>query len=195
MIAKSPGVSTRREELLGAAEQLLITNGPHALSLRTIAERCGLTTQAVYTEFGGKPGLADALYREGYRRLAARLAAVPADLDPIDRIRALTHAYRDTAFGNPHFYELMTGRPLPEYDPPIESRQEAAATFQTAIDAVETATQAGLLEAESSREVADMLWAAGHGYLSLVIQGLQQVDPERWDRLFDAIIDAYRPRP
>ena len=195
MIAKSPAVSTRREELLGAAEQLLITDGPHALSLRTIADRCGLTTQAVYTEFGGKPGLADALYREGYRRLAARLATVPADLEPIDRIRALSHAYRDTAFGNPHFYELMTGRPLPEYDPPIESRQEAAATFETVIDAVETATHAGLLTTGSPREIADMLWAAGHGYISLVIHGLQRIDLERWDRLLDSIIDAYRARP
>ena len=195
MNAKSPAVPTRREELLGAAEHLLITDGPHALSLRTIADRCGLTTQAVYTEFGGKPGLADALYLEGYRRLAARLATVPTDLEPIDRIRALSHAYRDTAFGNPHFYELMTGRPLREYDPPIQSRQEAAATFATVIDAVETATRAGLLTTGSPREIADMLWAAGHGYLSLVIHGLQRFDPERWDRLLDAIIDAYRPRP
>lgn len=193
MSAKSAPVSTRRRELLGAAEQLLITDGPHALSLRTIADRCGLTTQAVYTEFGGKPGLADALYREGYRRLAAQLASVPADLEPLDRIRALTHAYRDTAFGNPHFYELMTGRPLPEYDPPLESRQEAAATFQTAIEAVEAATNAGVLDTDSPQEIAEMLWAAGHGYVSLVIQGLQSADLARWDRMFDAIMDAYRP--
>lgn len=134
-------------------------------------------------------------YREGYRRLAVSLGAVPDDLEPLDRIRALTHAYRDTAFGNPHFYELMTGRPRPEYDPPLDSRREAAATFETLVDAVEAAIRQGALETGSSREAAEMLWAAGHGYLSLVIQGLQRPDLEGWDRLFDAVVDGYRPSP
>lgn len=65
----------------------------------------------------------------------------------------------------------------------------------TLVDAVEAATELGHLEADSPREVAEMLWAAGRGYLSLVIQGLQRPDLERGDRLFNAVIDAYRRRP
>ncbi len=183
----------RRQELLEAAEELLRSAGPHALSLRDIAERSGTSTQAVYTEFGGKPGLADALYREGYRRLAENLAAVSAELPPVERIRELCFAYRDTALANPHFYELMSGRPIPEYDPPTESRREAAATFDVLIDAIQAAVDAGELHVQSPRELAGLLWTAGHGYVSLTLHGLLPEDRSQGDRLADIILREFMP--
>ena len=191
MNVNSSAVGTRRRELLEAAEEILRTKGPHALSLRDIAERSGTSTQAVYTEFGGKPGLADALYREGYRRLAERLSAVSQDLPVIDRIRALCGAYRETALANPHFYELMSGRPIPEYEPPVESRRYAAATFDVLIDAIQAAVDAGALTVESPRELAGLLWTAGHGHLSLVLNGLRPDDPVQWE-LVDIILERYK---
>lgn len=184
--------SDRRRELLEAAEEILRSSGPHALSLRDIAERSGTSTQAVYTEFGGKPGLADALYREGYRRLAERLAAVPADLEPMARVRSLCWAYRETVLANPHLYEVMSGRPIPEYDPPAESRRYAAATFDVAIDAIQAAVDAGALAVESPRELAGLLWTAVHGHLSLVLNGLRPDDPAQWETLQDLILARYQ---
>lgn len=190
MTVKSPA-RNRRDDLLQAAEALLREQGPHALSLRDIAQRSGTSTQAVYTEFGGKPGLADALYREGYRRLARQLSGVSRDLAPIERIRALCRAYRDTALANPHFYELMTGHPIPEFVPPAESRQIAAATFDVIIYAVERAMASGHLEAPSPRLVAEMLWTAGHGYLSLVLHGLRPDDEARAELIADIVLEYF----
>ena len=188
---KTRRTTGRRQELLEAAEELLRSSGPHALSLRDIAERSGTSTQAVYTEFGGKPGLADALYREGYRRLAENLAAVSSDLSPLDRVRALCLAYRDTALANPHFYELMSGKPIPEYDPPVESRRMAAATFDILVDAIQSAVDARELDVASPKELAGMLWTAGHGHLSLVLHGLRPNDSAQWDLLGDIILGRY----
>ena len=169
-VTVNPRPPDRRRELLEAAEEILRTHGPHALSLRDIAERSGTSTQAVYTEFGGKPGLADAL----------------------ERVRSLCWAYRETVLANPHFYALMSGRPIPEYDPPAESRRYAAATFDVLIDAIRAAVDAGALLVESPRELAGLLWTAGHGHLSLVLNGLRPDDPGQWETLGDLILARYQ---
>jgi AcrR family transcriptional regulator len=175
------------------ADELLAADGPTALSLRRIAERADTSTQAVYTRFGGKPGLADALYRSGYARLADELASVAPVDDPIERIRDLAAAYRRVALANPGHYELMTGRPIPEYTPPTDSRRFAASTLQPLIDAISEACSAGLLTGEP-RTLAERFWAAGHGRISLELHGLIEVDDDEAADYVDHVIDAHRPR-
>src|SRR5438105_9415646 len=72
----------RRRPVLESAARLLAEEGPHGLSLRRIAAEAGGSTQLVYTLFGGKPGLADALYAEGFGRLSAACRASLAACPP-----------------------------------------------------------------------------------------------------------------
>lgn len=179
--------------LVEVAETLLRQEGPHAVSLRRVAEAAGTTTQAVYTCFGGKPGLIDALYREGYHRLAARLAAVDHRADPLERIRALGAAYRDQALADPHLYELMTAHPIAGYEPPASSRRLARATLQPLVDTARDAVEAGLLAGEPTR-IAHLLWAAGHGFVGLELHGLAPDDPDAaYRRMTDALLAGHRP--
>lgn len=184
---------TMRDRVLRVADDLLDTAGPDALSLRKIADLAGTSTQAVYTQFGGKPGLADAMYRSGYRRLADELDAVPDVADPIERMRTLALAYRRVALANPEHYKLMTGRPIADYDPPVESRRFAATTMEPLVDAVRTACAAGVLDGDP-RTVAMRLWAAGHGRVSLELHGLVEVDDDEANEYFDRLVDAHRTR-
>lgn len=179
--------------LVDVAERLLREEGPHAVSLRRVAEAADTSTQAVYTCFGGKPGLIDALYREGYARLADRLAEVDADLEPLDRIRALGAAYRERALADPHLYELMTAHPIAGYEPPAASRRAARATLQPLVDAAGDAVSAGLLVGEPAR-IAHLLWAAGHGFVGLELHGLAPDDPDAaYRRMTDALLDGHGP--
>lgn len=184
---------TMRQRVLRVADEVLDAAGPDALSLRKIAELAGTSTQAVYTQFGGKPGLADAMYRSGYRRLADELDALPDIADPIERLRTLALAYRRVALANPEHYKLMTGRPIADYDPPRDSLRFAAATMEPLVDAVRTACASGVLEGDP-RTVAMRLWAAGHGRVSLELHGLVDVDDDEANDYFDRLIDAHRPR-
>lgn len=180
--------------MFDAAEQVLREEGPQALSVRRIAERAGTSTQAVYTQYGGKPGLADALYREGFRRLAERMERLDLPADPIERIRALSHAYRDNALANAHLYGLMTGNPIPEYEPPVESRREAMRTIRPLISAIVDAIAAGQLVGDPDR-ISHQMWAAGHGLISLTLNGLE-LDPAAeaiYVETTDALIDVHRP--
>src|SRR4051812_23804404 len=94
--AAEDDLDARRRQVVEAAARVLAEDGPHGLSLRRIAAEAGGSTQIVYTLFGGKPGLADALYAEGFRRLAqamvGELAAAPNPGDP-ERLKALGRAY------------------------------------------------------------------------------------------------------
>ena len=99
------GASTR-DRLLSAAYELLITNGYEATTVQAVARRAGLTTGAIYANFGGKQDLmVHAVLDEWYRTEQAVLdeylaASCPGDLadlaDLADRIDgpttdALTH--------------------------------------------------------------------------------------------------------
>ena len=183
---------TMRDRVLRVADELLDAAGPDALSLRKIADLADTSTQAVYTQFGGKPGLADAMYRSGYQRLADELDALPEIADPVERMRALSLAYRRVALANPEHYKLMTGRPIVDYDPPRDSLRFAGSTMEPLVDAVREACASGALDGDP-RTVATRLWAAGHGRVSLELHGLVEVDDDEANEYFDRLIDAHRP--
>jgi AcrR family transcriptional regulator len=54
-------MSARREEILGAAVALADESGLEALSMRTLAERVGVTPMALYPHVGGKATLLDSM--------------------------------------------------------------------------------------------------------------------------------------
>lgn len=180
------------DELLGAADVTLSEDGPHALSLRRIAQRAGTSTQAVYTKFGSKAGLADALYRQGFDVLAQALEEADLSDDPVERIVELSAIYRAVALGRPHHYLLMTGRPIPDYVPPAASRNAARRTMQPLVDAVGAAVESGMLDGPAE-DVADRLWAAGHGHISLEINELITTDDASFEALCRRLVDGHRP--
>ncbi|MGH7703993.1 MAG: TetR/AcrR family transcriptional regulator, partial [Gemmatimonadales bacterium] len=55
-----------RERLLAAAGRLVAEGGPQALGVRQVALEAGTSTRAVYTLFGSRGGLVQAIYAEGW---------------------------------------------------------------------------------------------------------------------------------
>jgi AcrR family transcriptional regulator len=197
----APGASDRsrltRETVLEAAGTLLVAEGPEALSVRRLGELVGASSQAVYTLFGGKPGLAEALYREGFRRMAAALDAVPDDDDQITRLGDLLRAYRRMALDNPAFYLVMFGRAFPGFEPSPEARAAAWATFTTLVTAVEDGVAAGSITATDAEQTAQILWGVAHGLVALELAGQLDGGPaadERFDRAVGAFLEQCRMR-
>jgi AcrR family transcriptional regulator len=181
-----------RGRILEVAADLLAAEGPHALSLRRIARAAGTSTQGIYTEFGGKAGLVDALYREGWRRLTAALRAVPAEADAEAHLVRLGEAYRRCACEQASFYALMVGEPIPGYAPSPEVRQEARASLAILLDAV-SAALAALGRRGDPERIAHMLWSCGHGLADLRLHGLARAEDEdaRARLVTHAILEAF----
>lgn len=158
--------------MLNVAAELLRTEGPHALSLRRITQAAGTSTQAVYTLFGGKAGLVDALFAHGFSRLAAAFAALPTQVEPRERLSLLAHAYRRTALEEPALYDLMFGRPIPEFESSPASQELAWSTFEPLVAAAGDAASGAGMRAEEIGALATLLWASLHGIVSLELARL-----------------------
>src|SRR5262245_355306 len=107
-----------REALLAAAENLVEGGGPGALSVRAVADSIGTTTRAVYSSFGSKEGLLDALARRSFELLRDELARLPVTDDPSrDLVTAGVKVFRPMAVEHPAMFALAFLRAAPDLDP------------------------------------------------------------------------------
>lgn len=161
-----------RVRLLEKAVRALSEDGPEGLTLRRLAADVGTSTTAVYSLFGGKPGLLKALFDEAFARFGRRLAAVEYSGDPRADLVALALVYRDSALAEPHFYQVMFGPVGGAVDPDPESSARALETFTPLVDAVRRAIEAGLLRETDPTMLATALWAGVHGLVTLEMRSL-----------------------
>ncbi|MFP5486932.1 MAG: TetR/AcrR family transcriptional regulator, partial [Acidimicrobiia bacterium] len=95
------------EALLRAAHRLLAEDGPEALTVRKIAHAADMSTMNVYSRFGGKDGVIDELYADGYRRLFAEVDAIPTTDDIPSDLVEVAVTYRAWSIANPRYYAIM----------------------------------------------------------------------------------------
>ncbi|XVV03079.1 TetR/AcrR family transcriptional regulator [Actinosynnema sp. CA-248983] len=186
-----------RVRLLDRAGELLSTEGPGALSLRRLAADVNTSTTAVYSLFGGKPALLDALYEEAFRRFGDRLAALPETDDPIEDIVRIGLTYRDSALADPQFYLVMFSKVVPNFTPSEETNAAAAETFTPLVANVGRAVDQGLFVDAPHEHIALAMWGMVHGLVSLELNGNLPPGVEiapAYERAIRAHIDGWRKR-
>ncbi|MGH8999753.1 MAG: TetR/AcrR family transcriptional regulator [Acidimicrobiia bacterium] len=161
-----------RSTVMAAALRLLREEGPTALRVRRVAHEAGCSTMGVYTHFGGKDGLVEALWLDGFRRFAAALAAVPRRGDPMVRLRRLATTYREWALSKPTHYQLMFARSVPEFEPSAEALTQARGTFVVLVETVAAAQGSGALHPGDPEDVALALWGLVHGLVMIELAGI-----------------------
>src|SRR5262245_11598334 len=92
-----------RRNAVQAASQILIREGAGALTVRRVAQELECSTKVIYTLFGGKDGLANELYREGFTRLRQALGRVPRTTDPREYLTGIGWAYWEFGIANPGY--------------------------------------------------------------------------------------------
>src|SRR5260370_14599092 len=135
--------------------------------MRRLASALGCTTTVLYTMFASKQGLVDAMYREGFERLTARLRAIPRDAPPAERLRRSALAYRENALASPELYQLTFGAAAPGHTPGPEAVAAAEAALGALVEIVEDCMDAGVLRRGHARFAAEVLTAAPHSAVSL----------------------------
>jgi AcrR family transcriptional regulator len=182
-----------RQGMLDAAIRLLAQEGAAALTVRRVADAVNCSTTLLYAIFGGKDGLSNALYLEGFQRLKSAFHDYEASLDtPVSGLRRIwlyAENYHRYARDNPSYYQVMFGDAIAGFVPPLESRMEAWASFKALVDRIEECMQAGLLPVANPNAAARLLWAAMHGVISLELKGYY-LKQEHSDQLFHAAVRA-----
>jgi AcrR family transcriptional regulator len=169
-----------RADLIDAGMRLLADQGASALVMRKVAASADVSTMCVYSRFGDKAGLLDAVYLAGFQRLEETMSAANTGADPVTRTINLALAYRRFALANPALFSLMFESTM-GFDPPIKLRDEAlGATFSLVVEAMTAAIARGAIEADSPLTAAYMVWTAAHGTVSLELVDASRSPMPEW---------------
>lgn len=171
--------------LLEAAGGLLAKEGPAALTVRRIAAAAGVSTMNVYSRFGGKDGVVEHLFVEGFRRLGESIDSRVATEDTVSDVRSCGLGYRQFAIDNPTMYSVMFDRVVPDFVPSREAAALANTTLSKLAARLERAMQAGTLRRGDPLQTAALVWATFHGVVSLELKSAQPTLID-WPKVYDA---------
>jgi len=182
--------------LLDAAGRLITDEGIEALTVRRIAAEAGSSTMGVYSRFGGKDGVVDALLSEGFAALREHMADPVLTDDPIEDLVRCARSYRDFALANPTRYQVMFATSYPDFEPSAEGMANAAASFELVCAGVQRCLDAGRVAGFDAHEIAGSVWATCHGLVSLELVAkrppvLQDDDP--FERTLRALLRGFAP--
>ncbi|MBQ9056452.1 TetR/AcrR family transcriptional regulator [Rhodococcus sp. (in: high G+C Gram-positive bacteria)] len=176
------------DRLVSAATQILASCGPAAVKARSVAEAAGVSTSAVYHHIGGVPELFQVVADRGFGDLAHRFAEVTQTSDPVADLFAHALVARRFAIANPHLYDLMFGLSTRgTYRTSLRLAVERQSdsfrhAYARLVRACERVKAHGRMHPSSDvTSVADQLWSAVHGFVTLELAGhfAHRPDPVR----------------
>ena len=153
------------EAVLSRAAEVIAAQGPHALSLRSIAADLGVSHTAPRHHFGSREGVLSALATQGFRWLGANLSEIRENggtfLD-------LGVGYVDFALKHPaHFQVMFTPTLLDESDPELNEARQA--TFAELTGGVAGLSSSMVIEDSAAAIISG--WALVHGIATLAMTG------------------------
>ncbi|GAB2970295.1 TetR/AcrR family transcriptional regulator [Amycolatopsis acidiphila] len=173
-----PAETDSRERFLEAALTVLVEQGVAGLTVRGLAGAAGSSTIGIYTRFGGRAGVLDALYERTFELLRHELTQLPPiSGDPLPDVLAFARAYREFALESPARYAFMFERAVPGYDPDPDLRMLAQRnTYDLLVERVRAAVRVP----EDADGAGYIVWTAMHGLVSLELTHRARTPPPDW---------------
>ena len=176
-----------RQEALDVAAAVFARHGYHRSSHDLVAERLGVTRQALYYHFRSKGEILGALFDDVMRKLETTV--VPLPVEPgASRFLAMLRAHvsvvvEDTDVAALLVHERSEVAELPGIDA-VERRRAYLRHF---VDAYEADADAGLLEPQPAELVVDFYIGAANS-----VSGWYRTDPATQEAVADAVFELLR---
>lgn len=157
------------DEILDAATELLLETGhAKAVSIRSVAQRVGITPPSIYLHFADKDALMDAVCARYFESLDEEMQRAAAGCTTtLDVLRAQGLAYVRFALQTPELYRIATmgeGRAGSDVDVTL-----ASSAFVHMRAGVQAMMDEGIYAQGDATRVALELWSAAHGVAALLI--------------------------
>lgn len=161
--------ATLRATLLDEAAAAIATHGVDSLSLRSVATAAQTSTSAIYSLFGDKAALVEAVAAQAEVSFRTSQEAASTSNDPLADLRALGRAYRAWAHAHPSLYAVMFAGRVPNASGDHQDCGSAPTEPSIAplVAAVSRAHTAGLIGGGDPETITVGIWAMIHGLVSL----------------------------
>jgi AcrR family transcriptional regulator len=157
----------QQEEILVAARELFLREGPENFSMRKLADEVGCVPGTLYLYFKDKNALIAILVEESFEHLMNELERPRPGLKPLQYLREILHAYIDFGLANPNHYYfafmlrrtsgLETARPRPHR------------SYALLVNTVKTCIDQRHVQQIDADLAAQGVWTGIHGVTSLMI--------------------------
>ncbi len=171
-----------RGDVLTAARELIAQHGTDGLTMRRLGNRVGVTAATLYGYFPSKEAVLEALLEEKLSALNEAMSEAARDVAPgVVRLLAFARGYRNFALTHPDFYQMF----ICNFEPPNWDDLEAEARSQDQVlkmlhREIRESMERGELVRMDVNLLLRLLWAVGHGYVTLEMTncfGVPQTTP------------------
>lgn len=154
--------------ILEAATAMLIESGYAGLSMRKLGARVGLSQAAIYRHYRDKADLVSQIIEAGYRRLLAKIEAIPVQAaDPASQLAAGIRAYVEFALDSPDLFKAVllqdvgpARSAIEAFSPGVSRRRK---TFATLTEEIRAGIEAGQFAPCDPEITAQALWSSMFG--------------------------------
>ena len=172
-----------KEQILDAVTEIAQEKGWERTSVREISRHIGYSTIKIYSEFGSKENLLQAIQRKGFSLLNnAYTKAIESEDHPKGQLKALCLAHFHFAFQHKFYYDLMFQ---------MSGVNCGAACENTLLQA--SAPVRELLEeihGSMNRDIFTHWWALMHGYVAISLNN-QCLNKEEGEAILEKIVDRF----
>ena len=181
-----------KQEILGAARELFVSEGYENVSLRRIAEKIGYSPTTVYLHFIDKADLLFHICEETFAKLVVKGEKLLAEkrIDPLTKLKKVGRNYVEFGLQHPDHYKLTFM--LQHQRDELEGRYENSMgqrMFQLLQSSVAECIAQGIFRHLDQNQTSQALWAGVHGITSLLIARPDFPWVEK-ERTIDLVIDS-----
>jgi AcrR family transcriptional regulator len=155
--------------LVETAVRMIQEEGLHALTLRGVGSRLGVSRTALYRHFDDKEALLARVASEGFKRFHEALSAAVARAaeQHADPLPAMAGAYMHFARSHPSHYQTMFSGVLTDGRRYPDLMLHGEAAFNVLLDTIRSEQQQGRIGPGNPVELAEITWALSHGIATL----------------------------
>ena len=156
-------LAPRANEIVDAARRLLEQEGPDALTMRRVGDELSMKAPSLYKHFAGKAAIELVVIEEALVELGGALRAAVDGLAPARAVGPLLTTYRRMGVEHPNLYRLATVGQL-RRDELVEGLEDWAGE--------------PFLLVMGEPYLAQVVWSAAHGMVSLELDGRYPPDSD-----------------
>jgi AcrR family transcriptional regulator len=179
-VARKRGLTV--EDVAGAAAAIADAEGLDGLTLAAVAARVGVRSPSLYAHVDGLDGLRRLLALRAAAEMGAAFRDATREVEGLEALRALAHAYRRFARARPGLYGAAQRAARPDEDPELYAA--LAAVVVPVVAALAAAGVAAHQRIHLTRAIRSTL----HGFVELEREAGFGM-PESVDESFDLVVD------